>query len=159
MGIETIKDSLLRKNWKDFIQLAHQNMSDQDITLEFTEFKNNGSYAKAKAGLPGVFFGFSEDSDRTWVELELKPRTVGGSKVPQDELYAFLKQRSIREPVPTPYKITWNEEDLRTSPRKESGKSKRIKIYLLNPKREEWINAMAVLAQRFIPLLNEYKAK
>ena len=42
MGIEIIKDPSLRKNWKNFIDVAHAKLSDKQIDLFFTMFKNDG---------------------------------------------------------------------------------------------------------------------
>jgi len=159
MGFETIKDSALRDNWKTLIDIAHNKFRDNNILLSFESFKNDGSYGKAKAGLPAVNFAFCQDSDRTWVELELKARTASRTKYQQEDLYSFLKQNGDSVTVSAPLKITWNEEDLRTSPRKPDGLDIRIKIYLSRPDNEQWVDAMLQLAQTFIPVLNDYKSK
>ena len=157
MGFETIKDPVLRQNWIALIEMAHKKLADNKIILSFENFKNNGSYGKAKAGLPGVNFAFCEDSDRTWVELELKARKVNGTRFKQEDLYSFLHQHVDVSTISAPLKITWDEEDLRTSPRKPGGLDMRIKIYLSNPDNEKWADAMLQLAQSFILVLNDYK--
>ena len=157
MGFETIKDPTLRQNWIALIEMAHKKLADNNILLSFENFKNNGSYGKAKAGLPAVNFAFCEDSDRTWVELELKARTANGTKYKQEDLYSFLHQHVDISTISAPLKITWNEEDIRTSPRDPDGLDMRIKIYLSDPDNEKWVDAMLQLAQTFIPVLNDYK--
>ena len=78
MGIDTIKDPSLRKNWKKFIDIAHTKLNDKQIDLLFALFKNDGSYSKAKTKFPGIYFVFAHDSNRTWVELELKAKSIKG---------------------------------------------------------------------------------
>ena len=157
MGFKTIKDPTLRQNWIALVDMAHKKLADNNISLSFENFKNNGSYGKAKAGLPGVDFAFCQDSDRTWVELDLKAKKTKEGRYPQENLYSFLQQHVDVGGISVPLKITWNEEDLRTSPRKSSGLDMKIKIYLSNPDDEKWVDAMLQLAQSFIPVLNDYK--
>ncbi|MDY0361160.1 MAG: hypothetical protein RBR08_06895 [Desulforegulaceae bacterium] len=153
MGLETINDPILRKNWEKFINLADDRFKKENINLNFNTFKNDGSYSKAKAMLPGVYFAFAQDSRRTWVELELKARTSKGKRYSQDELYTFLKENFRNNGYKTNNKITWNEEDLANSPRNPNGLDKRIKIYLHKPTNEEWIQAMIDLSNIFMQYL------
>jgi len=157
MGFETIRDPALRQNWIALIKMAHKKLADNNIPLSFETFKNNGSYGKAKAGLPAVSFAFCENSDRTWVELELKARKANGTRYAQETLYSFLQQHVDARTISAPLKITWNEEDLRTSPRDPDGLDMRIKIYLSDLDNEKWVDAMLQLARTFIPVLNDYK--
>jgi len=158
MGFETIQDLVLRQNWVALIDVANKKLAENNIILSFESFKNDGSYGKAKAGLPAVNFAFCQDSDRTWVELDLKARKISGTRSAQTDLYSFLQQEYVNPPVSSSLKITWNEEDLRTSPRKASGLDIKIKIYLLNPDKEQWVDGMLQLAQVFIPALNSYRS-
>jgi hypothetical protein len=157
MGLETIKDISLRKNWKSFINNAHDEFKKKGIDLEFNVFKYDGSYAKAKDPLPAVYFAFAQDSERTWVELELKSRISKGERYSQDDLYVYLKTKSKVSNSKLFEGITWNEEDVEKSPRFSTGKDIRIKIYLKTDNRELWIDAMCQLAENFLPLLNEYR--
>lgn len=116
------------------IKIAHSTLNEQQIDLKFTSFKNDGTYGKAKHPLPGVWFAFAEVSDRTWVELEIKSRQSKGVKYSQDSLYSFLKENYKCSTVSNKYRITWNQEDIETSPRNPQGLDIRIKIYLNNQK-------------------------
>jgi hypothetical protein len=157
MGTETIEDLELRNNWDIFINAAHQKLRENQIALSFSTFKNDGSYSKAKSGLPAVYFVFAQDSSRTWVELELKPRTSKGKRHPQTELYTFLKNSHKQESRRVILPITWIVEDIKSSPRDPDGLDIRIKMYLSNSNSEQRIDAMIQLFKEFYPLLNKYK--
>jgi hypothetical protein len=157
MGTETIKDVRIRKNWENFISLAHSKLRERKIDIEFSSFKNDGSYAKAKTEYPAVYFAFAQDTNRTWVELELKARTLKGKRYSQNELYTFLKTNFKNIEGKNSYPITWNEEDLKTSPRNQNGLDIRIKIYLINNDQNSWINAMIYLTNSFNPILKKSK--
>ncbi len=157
MGLETIKDLLLRENWRKFIDKAHLELEKSDLKIKFTSFKNDGSYAKAKCGKPAVNFVFAQDSSRTWVELEMKPRTSSGKKYSQVALYDYLRNSSSNLNNGLYKKITWNEEDIATSPRNLEGKDFRIKVYLNSNDEKEWIMLMVEFAKLFMPILGKYK--
>lgn len=159
MGFETIKDPLLRSDWIKLVGMAHEVLAGQNIPLRFETFKNDGSYGKAKAGLPGVYFAFCRDAKRVWVELELKARKINGETVSQGGLYAFLKNHAKPASHTPPLRITWNEDDLKSSSRREEGSDMRIKIYLNSMERAAWVSAMLYLAQTFVPLLDTCKPK
>ena len=104
-----------------------------------------------------MYFAFAQDSNRTWVELELKARTAKGKRYSQDKLYSYLRKNYKCSETLVEYPVTWNEDDLRTSPRKYEGLDMRIKIYLKNSDRKEWIDGMIKLGEYFLPLIGNYK--
>ena len=91
MRLTHIRNPLKRRQWEEFIETAHGKLRAENIDLRFRTVKNDGSAARASTVLPAVYFAFGQDWGRKWVELELRPRTVGGARRPQKELYAFLK--------------------------------------------------------------------
>jgi hypothetical protein len=90
------------------------------------------------------------------VELELKPRSINGTKYSQNELYSFLKENYRNSNKQHKCKITWNEEDIESSPRNTEGGDIRIKIYLKDSNNQNWVEAMKELAEVFLPILNSY---
>jgi hypothetical protein len=157
MGLEIIKDTSIRKNWEQFMDYAYVEFQKKGIDLQFNNFKYDGSYAKAKGPLPAVNFAFAQDSKRTWVELELKPRTVKGKRYSQDDLYLNLKKNCKMKNSKAFSEITWNEEDIEQTPRSPAGKDIRIKIYLNSDDKELWVSSMCRLVDIFMPMLVKYK--
>lgn len=154
MGLETIKDLKLRKNWELFIEKTHIEFDKNNIPLRFTTFKDDGSYAKSQSGTPAVYFAFAEDANRTWVELELKPRMSKGEKFKQTELYNFIKETFKNSGNNNKLNITWDEDD---EFRKPGGLPIRIKEYLASSDKNEWISKMTSFVLVFLPILNGYK--
>lgn len=162
MGLEKIKDPLMRENWRHFINGTHIELKNANIeNIEFSEFKNDGSYAKAKTEITATKWVFAQDSSSSWVELELKPRTLNGIKSPQTIFYQFIKSsyRKINNPI---NKITWNEEDLISGHRKQDCQDIRIKIYLSrfegsNLKNKQWIKTMIEFIKAFNPIIQSYR--
>ena len=157
MGLETIKDTSLRNNWERFINYAYVEFEKKGIDLDFNNFKYDGSYAKAKGPLPAVNFAFAQDSQRTWVELELKSRTSKGERYSQDDLYLYLKKNTKMNNSNAFSEITWNEEDIQQTSRSPAGKDIRIKIYLNSDNMELWVSSMCRLVEIFMPILVKYQ--
>lgn len=162
MGLETIKDDGLRENWRKFINTAHSELNKAELgEIEFTEFKDNGSYAKAKTGIAATKWVFAKDkaSSRRWVELELKSRVLKGARCSQYKFYMFIKKTAKIKTLNMP-EVTWDEED-RKSPRKKDGKDIRIKIYLkslnsLLANDSKWISTMIQFIQIFKPIIQRH---
>ena len=161
MGLETIRDESLRKNWDSFIQKAHKQLQESGINnITFTTFKSDGSYAKAKTGVISCYWAFAQDSSRTWVELELKSRVSKGERYSQTDLYKCIKQNYIV--ISRKVKnITWDEEDRSIGYRHSNGLDIRIKIYLKDSIGRDissaWISTMVELIKTFNPILQSCK--
>ena len=162
MGLEIIKDAILRENWRNFIDKTHIELRKAGINqIEFTEFKNDGSYGKAKTGIPATKWVFAQDSSSSWVEFELKPRTVKGKKYPQIEFYQYIKSTYMMKTRQV-NKVTWDEEDRVSGNRNPDGQDIRIKIYMSNfekadMKNTQWIKTMVEFIQTFQPIIQSYR--
>jgi hypothetical protein len=161
VGLETIRDEALRKNWDSFIQKAHKKLQENGINnVTFTTFKYDGAYAKAKTGLPSSYWAFAQDSSRTWVELELKSRVSKGERYSQTDLYECIKEdyRAFDKKVTN---ITWDEEDRSRGHRKYNGLDVRIKIYCKGSVRRDissaWISTMVEFIKTFNPIIQSCK--
>lgn len=161
MGLETIRDESLRKNWDSFIQKAHKKLQENGINnVTFTTFKYDGAYAKAKTGLPSCYWAFAQDSSRTWVELELKSRVSKGERYSQTDLYKCIKE-NYRATDKKVTNITWDEEDRDRGHRNYDGLDIRLKIYLKDSvsggTSNAWISAMVELIKTFNPIIQSCK--
>lgn len=162
MGFETITDSIEKKQWNEIIKNMHDQLNRIGMNkVQFTVFKNDGSYAKAKSGLPSVYWAFAKDQNRAWVELELKSRTKDKERFPQIGLYEYIKT-NYKKLTDKTTQIIWDEDDRRQNPRKANSLDIRIKIYLENyifskNKNEVWLNTMIDLIKKFDPIIQSYK--
>jgi len=156
MRLTHIRNPLKRRQWEEFIETAHGKLRAENIDLRFRTVKNDGSAARASTVLPAVYFTFGRDLGRKWVELELRPRTVGGERQPQKELYSFLKA-NLRGRLSLPHRLTWIDERCPASAEHTPGDEMRIKVYLDDSDEHQWIEAMVRLARRTLPVLNRFQ--
>ena len=158
MGFETIKNQIDRDNWLKIIDKLHMELENNGIThIEFSEFKHDGSYGKAKTGLPATKWVLAQTSSNTWVELELKPRKIKGITCMQHELYRYIKT-SYESSVNQLKNITWDEKDRDLGFRNQGGNDIRIKVYLdfknsSLSKNAIWIETMIDFIKIFDPIL------
>ncbi len=158
MTFTTIRNPLKRKQWEDFLETAHWKMREQQIDLRFRTVKFDGSSAKASTVLPAVYFAFTQDCARKWVELELKTRTVNGERKPQRELYTFLKTNLLGRKPALYHRLTWDNDDTAASAQSASVDNLRIKVYLNDLDESQWIDAMVRLATHLLPFLNRFQS-
>ncbi len=151
MGLDMIVDLQKRNEWEELIEITHEKLKKHHFYLTFSQFKNDGSYAKAKTNLKAVYFAFAQDTTRHWVELELRKRK--NSK--QDKLYDFIRINFNRKLHKTSYPITWDKEDVSGTTRRTTSNVIRIKIYINEKNKEEWSEAMIELVNSFLPILNK----
>jgi len=162
MGFETIKNQIDRENWLKVIDKLHMELKKKGIThIEFSEFKYDGSYGKAKTGLPATKWVLAQSSSNTWVELELKPRKIKGLTCMQHELYQHIKT-SYESSMNQLINITWDEKDRTAGYRDRGGNDIRIKVYLNNKysslsKNDIWIETMIDFIKVFDPILQSRK--
>jgi len=163
MGLETIRDAIDRKYWGELIEKTHIKLNKSGFTeIKFNTFKDDASYSKAKTGVTSTYWAFAKDSQRTWVELEIKPRTSDGVKTSQTKLYNFIKSEYDKTTSKI-YKITWNDTDLISSPRRLTGQDIRIKIYLDSSAgsylkdKDKWIDTMVKFIKILNPIIQRYK--
>lgn len=153
MGLEKIENENNREFWSKFINAAHSELKKAGFSaIYFDEFKNDGSYAKAKTGRTATKWVFAEDLSRRWVELELKPRTSKGDRHSQRELYTAIKKAAHMKGLDS-LNITWDEEDRNAGYRRIDGKDIRIKIYLNNLDDNQWISTMVQFIKNFQPII------
>jgi len=156
MRLTHIRNPLKRRQWEEFIETAHGKLRAENIDLRFNTVKCDGSAARASTVLPAVYFTFGRDWGRKWVELELRPRTVGGARRPQKDLYAFLKSNLCGRISVYQHRLAWDEE-AEVSMKSGIGDGMRIKVYLDQSDEHQWIDAMVVLARRILPFLNQFQ--
>jgi len=161
MGFETIRDKMLQENWKNFTNIAHKKLQDNGISdIIFSTFKYDGSYGKARTGLPAVYWAFAQDSYRTWVELELKSRISKNERYAQRSLYLCIKEKYNKSSNKIDI-ITWDENDRNSDMRNPAGMDIRIKIYLRDNMgsnlNEEWSATMIKFVKVFKPILDDCK--
>lgn len=162
MGLETITDPIERKQWDEIIKNVHHQLSRMGMDrVQFTVFKNDGSYAKAKSGVPSVYWAFAKDRNRAWVELELKSRTKSGERYRQAGLYEYI-QMNYKKLKDEKIKIIWDEDDRIHNLRQENSLDIRIKIYLEdyifnNKNNDIWVNKMIFLIKKFDPIIQAHK--
>ena len=153
MGLERIKNENNREFWRNFISAAHSELKKAGFSeICFDEFKNDGSYAKAKTGRTATKWVFAEDLSRRWVELELKSRLSNGNRHSQRELYNSIKKTAHMRGLHS-LNITWDEEDRNAGYRRIDGKDIRIKIYLKNMDDSQWISTMVLFIKNFQPII------
>ncbi|MEA1933469.1 MAG: hypothetical protein U9N60_03445 [Thermodesulfobacteriota bacterium] len=153
MGLNAIESYPNRKFWEKFINKTHVELRKANLgEIVFDEFKNNGSYAKAKTGNTATKWVFAEDLSRRWVELELKPRTSKGVRQPQNKLYTCIKKIAKTNNLDS-FNITWDEEDRDSGNRGSGGGDIRIKIYLNDLDDSKWISKMVQFIKSFKPIL------
>ncbi len=159
MGLDNIKDIFLRKEWEKIIQLTKEKLLDKDIQIKISQIKSDGTHVKFTTNFTSVRVAFARDrvGPRRWVELELKGKSSKNGIYPQNELYSFLRKNFKCQSILGNHSITWNEDDLRTSPRRENGNDIRIKIYMKNQDINNWVDGFIKFAECFLPLLQEYK--
>ena len=117
--------------WTSIIDKTHRALSENGVNgIEFKSIKNDDSYVKANAGVPCTNWVFASRADTVWVELEIKPRTSKGQRVPQQDLYDTLKQHRSQVEEKCGFEITWDEEDRVSGLRKADGGDFRIKSYI-----------------------------
>ena len=159
MAIETIKDQKKRLFWQTLINETHEKLKKKGNTdILFTTFKDDGSYGKAKTGLKSVNWVFAQDSNRKWVELELKSVVKDGERIAQKLLYGEIKSGYAKSDKKT-NNLTWDEDDPQY--RHAEGKAIRIKIYLqgnmssnINPL---WSDTMVEFINVFKPILDNIR--
>jgi hypothetical protein len=144
--------------WTPIVEKTHEALLETGITnIKFDSFKNDDTYVKAKTGTPGVFLAFARRSDDVWIELEIKPRTRQGNKIPQKELYDSLKNHRNFIEKNCGFKITWDEEDRVAGYRRADGGDFRIKSYI--PSSSGSVTAYAdELASRMVKFIQTLQA-
>ncbi|MGV1099913.1 hypothetical protein ACUUL3_10965 [Thiovibrio sp. JS02] len=153
MGLNSVKNLNNRLFWKIFIGKSDCELRNAGICeITFDEFKNDGSYAKAKTGREGTKWVYAKDSSRRWVELELKAKRLNGAMQSQNELYKIIK-KNIQTQKRNSLKITWDEEDRLSVNRKSDGGDLRIKVYLADFDDKKWISTMVLFIQEMQPML------
>lgn len=158
MRFATIRNPLKRKQWEEFIETAHGKLREERIDLRFNTVKVDGSAARATTVLPAVYFAFAQDCARKWVELELRPRTVNGRRLPQRELYAYLRANLLGRLPALPHMLAWADGQDQAVQAHDSGQDMRIKVYLDESDEHQWIEAMVRLASRTLPFLDRFAA-
>jgi len=144
--------------WEENINQTHKKLKKIGYNkIIFDKFKDDDSYVKAHAGLPGVYWVFAKDSERIWIELELRSRVSGGERYSQNTLYNCIQKRysNSKNKIDN---ITWDEEDRQLYRRKSGSKPIRIKIYLHDrigvSLIQECSKAMVEFIKVFKPILN-----
>ncbi len=143
--------------WYKILTRTYEKLHENDFPeIIFSQIKYDDSYCKAGAGIPAVYWAFAKDSERTWIELELKARTKNREPYPQKNLYSCIKE-GYTDSENIIQGIVWDEDD-RHHPRMENSHVFRIKVYLHDiyflGQTEEWANAMVKFIQVFSPILN-----
>ena len=77
--------------WDSITTETQIKLSDAEISISFNKPKNDDSHVKAKTGVPNCYWVFAKTKLELWVELELKPQTKKGQKVPQHSLFSRIK--------------------------------------------------------------------
>ena len=160
MGLETIRDPIIRNNWQKLVDYTHSELMKKGYPdIKFNTFKDNGSYGKAKTGIPSVHWVFALNNREVWIELEIKAK----NGQPQESVYNQIHAKSVEIEKKLGYKIRWNKEDLIISSRRETGGDYRIKTVMpfsLDDVRsrksntiESWAERMVLFIQVFSPFL------
>ena len=158
MTLEENKHNSSQGTWEEIIHQTHKELQKVGLDgINFSQFKYDDSYVKAHAGLPCVYWAFAKDSERTWIELELKARTRRDERYSQNDLYECIEKKYSK----AKYKIdgiTWDSEDRELYRRKSGSKPIRIKIYLHDriglSLIQKCSKAMVEFIKVFMPILN-----
>lgn len=85
--LRAVKGAFMPSQWDKVILKTMEQLRAKNLSVTFNRPKNDDSHVKAKAPTPCSYWAFARTADKLWVELELKPQTRNGLKVPQDETY------------------------------------------------------------------------
>jgi len=111
--------------WDSITSETEIKLSDAGIAISFNKPKNDDSHVKAKTGVPNCYWAFAKTESELWVELELKPQTKSGQKVPQLSLFTRVKGKKavIEKELGASIELSTGGNDCRIKSyiRKESG--------------------------------------